>query len=66
MKHKLEITTRQLNKLYALTGRVRFIDTDIHDLRMELNNLLESPGLYESYQADFKVDGERIILSFSK
>lgn len=54
-KHKLKLTTRQVNKLYALTGPVDCSDKDIRDIRNQLSNILDEADCYTHYQPSFSI-----------
>jgi len=51
--HRLELTTVQANKLYALTGDIEGTDQDMRDIRNQLSNSLGESAAYEHYQAEF-------------
>jgi hypothetical protein len=66
-EHTLTLTTKQANKLYALTGRVGHKDEDMRDVRAALGNALG--GSYAHYVATVKVGGKErtdIHLSLTK
>ena len=51
---KIKLTTRQANKLYALTGRAVAADIDMRVVRRRLSNALHDDEGYEHYQVHFE------------